>query len=296
MSTDRKKEPNLAIFVSALYFYPIKSCGGISLEVAKISQRGIRGDRAFMVVDLTGRFMTQRKQPRMALIQPSVREDGVLTVTAPNMPEMSIVADDAGKRYNVEIWNDTCVSVDQGDAIATWFSTFLGIACRVVYMPEDYVRQVNPQYAIQEQDQVAFADGYPFLLVTEASLADLNTRMQEPLPMNRFRPNIVLEGTLPYVEDTWRKIWIGEVLFYIAKTCERCPITTTDQATAVVGKEPLRTLATYRRTQKGVVFGQNLIHAHEGIIRLGDTVEVVENAATANFSLRVNDSDTNRTD
>lgn len=286
MSTDRKKEPNLAIFVSALYFYPIKSCGGISLEVAKISQRGIRGDRAFMVVDPAGRFITQREQPRMALIRPVIREDGVITVTAPNMPEISIAADDTGNRYNVEIWDDTCVGVDQGDAIATWFSTCLGIACRVVHMPEDYIRQVNPQYATQEQDQVAFSDGYPLLLLTEASLADLNARMQESLPINRFRPNIVLEGTLPYVEDTWRKIYIGEVAFYIVKACARCPITTTDQATAVVGKEPLRTLATYRRAQKGVIFGQNLIHAHEGIIRLGDTVEVVEKAATANFTRR----------
>ena len=284
MSSDRKEESILPIFVSALYFYPIKSCGGISLEVAEIKQRGIRGDRAFMVVDLAGRFITQRQQPRMALIRPAIR-DGGLTVTAPNMPEISLVADDTGKRYDVEVWNDICIGVDQGDAVAEWFSTFLGMACRVVYMPEDYVRQVNPQYATQEQDQVAFADGYPFLLTTEASLADLNARMPEPLPMNRFRPNIVLEGTQPYVEDTWRKIWIGEVLFHIVKTSERCPVTTTDQATAVVGKEPLRTLATYRRTQKGVVFGQNLIHAHEGIIRLGDTVKVVEQAAMANFSL-----------
>ncbi len=284
MSSDRKEESILPIFVSALYFSPIKSCGGISLEVAEIKQRGIRGDRAFMVVDLAGRFITQRQQPRMALIRPAIR-DGGLTITAPDMPEISLVADDTGKRYDVEVWNDICIGVDQGDAVAEWFSTFLGMACRVVYMPEDYVRQVNPQYATQEQDQVAFADGYPFLLTTEASLADLNARMPEPLPMNRFRPNIVLEGTQPYVEDTWRKIWIGEVLFQIVKTSERCPVTTTDQATALVGKEPLRTLATYRRTQKGVVFGQNLIHAHEGIIRLGDTVKVVEQAAMANFSL-----------
>lgn len=286
MSIDRKKEPNLAIFVSALYFYPIKSCGGIALEVAEVSQRGIRGDRAFMVVDLAGRFISQREQPRLALIQPIVKEGGALTVTAPQMLEMPILADDTGRRYNVKIWDDTCVGIDQGDTVAAWFSTFLGIACRVVYMPEDYVRQVDSQYATQEQDQIAFADGYPFLLVTEASLADLNAHMQEPLPVNRFRPNIVLKGTQPYIEDTWRKIYIGEVLFHIVKACARCPITTTDQATAVVGKEPLRTLATYRRTQKGVVFGQNLIHAHKGAIRLGDTVKVVEKAATANFNLR----------
>jgi hypothetical protein len=281
---DEKKEPPiLPIIVSALYLYPIKSCSGISLKVAEIGQRGIRGDRAFMVVDQTGQFITQRQQPRMALVQPVVREDGVITITAPNMPEISMITDDVGKRYTVKVWRDTCIGVDQGDAIAAWFSTFLGIACRVVYMPEDSVRQVNPQYATKEQDQVAFADGYPLLLVNEASLVDLNARMQEPLPVNRFRPNIVVEGMQPYVEDMWRKICIGEVLFHIVRGCERCPITTTNQATAVVGKEPLRTLATYRRAQKGVIFGQNMIHAHEGTIRLGDTVEVVEKAATPNF-------------
>lgn len=296
MSTDEKKEPILPIIVSALYLYPIKSCSGISLEVAEIGQRGIRGDRAFMVVDQTGQFITQRQRPRMALIRPIVRKDGAIILTAPNMAEISMVADDTGKRCEVKVWSDTCIGVDQGDAIAAWFSTFLGIACRVVYMPEDYVRQVDPRYATKEQDQVAFADGYPFLLVNEASLADLNARMQEPLPVNRFRPNLVVQGTLPYVEDMWRKICIGEVPFHIVEACERCPITTTDQATAVVGKEPLRTLATYRRAQKGVIFGQNMIHAHEGIIRLGDTVEVVEKAATPNFIPRVNYSGANRTD
>jgi uncharacterized protein len=274
------------MFVSALYCYPIKSCSGISLEVAEIGQRGIRGDRAFMVVDLMGRFITQREQPRMALVQPEVREDGTITVVAPNMPEIVIIANSTGKRCNVEIWCDTCIGIDQGDAIAEWFSNFLGMACRVVDMPEDYVRQVDSQYTTSGRDQVAFADGYPFLLVTEVSLADLNARMQEPVPMDRFRPNIVVEGTEPYAEDMWRKICIGQIVFHIAKACQRCRITTIDQSTAVVGKEPLKTLATYRRAQKGVIFGQNLIHTCEGIIHVGDTVEVVEQAATANFRLR----------
>src|SRR2546429_3307494 len=121
MPTDGKKRPILPIIVSAVYFYPIKSCRGISLEVAEIGQRGICGDRAFMVVDQTGHFITQRQQPRMALIQPTIREDGAITITAPNMPEISIATNDTGKRYNVEIWRDTCIGVDQGDAIAAWF-------------------------------------------------------------------------------------------------------------------------------------------------------------------------------
>lgn len=286
MPTDETKRPILPIVVSALYFYPLKSCGGIALEVAEINQRGIRGDRALMIVDLTGRFITQREQPRLACIQPALRADGAITITAPHMPEIPLVIDNTGRRDHVKIWSDVCIGADQGDAIAAWFSTFLGMACRIVSMPEDYVRHVNPQYATKLQDQVAFADGYPLLLVTESSLADLNTRMREPLPMDRFRPNIVVKGTLPYVEDMWRKIGIGQTVFHIVKACQRCPITTTDQATAVVGKEPLKTLATYRHAQKGVMFGQNMIHMHEGSIRIGDPVEVVEKAATANFTVR----------
>ncbi len=287
MATEEKKEPILPIVVSALYVYPIKSCSGLSLEVAEIGPRGIRGDRAFMVVDQTGQFITQRQQPRMALIQPAIREDGAITVIAPDMPEISIMADDTEKRYDVKIWHDTCMGVDQGDAVAAWFSTFLGVTCRVVHMPEDSVRQVDPRYATKEQDQVAFADSYPFLLVNEASLADLNARMQEPVPANRFRPNIVVQGSLPYDEDLWRKISIGQVAFHIVKASTRCPVTTTDQTTAVASNEPLKTLATYRRAEKGVIFGQNMIHEHEGIIRVGDTVEIVEEATTPNFTLRL---------
>ncbi len=277
---------NAAISVSALYLYPIKSCAGIPLEVAEIGSRGIQGDRAYMLVDSSGRFITQRDQPRMALIHPTIGKDRGLTVKAPGMPAFDIVVNDAGKRYKVGIWKDTCIGVDQGDAIADWFSTFLETPCRLVWMPEDYTRRVNPWYAIGEQDQVGFADGYPFLLISEASLVDLNGRMQQPLPMNRFRPNIVVRGTLPYAEDRWRKIRIGQIIFHIVKACARCEIPTTDQVTATRSKEPLRTLATYRQAVRGVMFGQNLIHENEGIIRVGDTVEVVEEVATPNFTLK----------
>lgn len=274
------------MIVSSLTMYPIKSCAGISLERAPIGPRGIQGDRAFMLVNTSEEFLTQRELPRMALIQPQIIDNERLTVTAPCMPELSIIPCDTGSRRQVVIWKDSCVAVDQGDEIADWFSSFLGIACRLVRMPEDTVRRVNPEYAVHEQDQVGFADGYPFLLISEASLADLNSRMPEPLPMNRFRPNIVVGGTLPYNEDTWRTIRIGEVTFHIVKPCARCEIPTTDQATAARGKEPLKTLATYRHAAKGAMFGQNLIHVQQGVIRVGDRVEVLEKAATPNFTVR----------
>lgn len=275
--------PPSSISVSELYVYPIKSCRGISLERAQIGSRGIQRDREFMLVDPLGRFITQRQQPRMALIETEIRADGILSVKAPNMPELVIVGNNQGERFEVGIWRDTCIGIDQGYTIAEWFSTFLGVPCRLVRMPEHYVRRVNPHYARSAQDQVGFADGYPFLLIAESSLADLNARLQQPLPINRFRPNIVLKGTLPYAEDTWRKIRIGEMIFHVVKPCARCPITTTDQATAARSKEPLRTLATYRRAQKGVIFGQNLIHIGEGIIRPGDPVEILKQVSTPNF-------------
>lgn len=240
-----------------------------------------------MLVDPSDRFITQREQPRMALIVPEIQADGTLTVNAPGMPEITMVASEAGKRCEVVIWRDTCTAVDQGDAPSAWFSAFLGAPCRLVSMPQDYTRRVNPHYAISPYDQVGFADGYPFLLISEASLADLNTRLQQPLPMNRFRPNIVVQNTGPYAEDKWRIIRVGHVILRIVKPCARCPIPTTDQATATRGKEPLKTLATYRHAARGVMFGQNLIHENEGIIRVGDAVEVLEEAAMANFTLKV---------
>jgi uncharacterized protein YcbX len=286
MPFDTGSIPFTTPIVSTLTIYPIKSCRGIALEIAKAGPRGFYGDRAFMVIDPFGYFITQREQPRMALITPVYNDDGVLTVKAPGMQEMTITETGRGRRHEVVIWDDTCIAIDQGDAAAEWFSTFLGTACRLVAMPENYIRHVDPRYALREHDQVGFSDGYPFLLITEASLDDLNTRLEQPIPMNRFRPNIVVQNTLPYAEDLWRRIRIGEMVFHIVKSCARCPIPTTDQVTARRGKEPLKTLATYRNATRGVMFGQNLIHENEGIIHLGDSVEIMEEAAGANFTLK----------
>lgn len=271
--------------VSALNIYPIKSCGGIVLKEARIGPRGFYKDRAYMLIDPFGYFITQREQPRMALITPTFNEDGVLIVKAPGMQEMPITPTNKGTRHEVFIWDDTCIAVDQGDA-AAWFSTFLDTACRLVKMPEDYTRPVDSRYAISQHDEVGFADGFPFLLISAASLNDLNARLKQPIPMNRFRPNIVVQNTLPYAEDTWRTIRIGNIIFHIVKSCARCPIPTTDQETATRGKEPLKTLATYRHAARGVMFGQNLIHEQEGSIGVGDAVEIIDIADGPNFTLK----------
>lgn len=229
-----------------------------------------------MVVDATGRFLSQRELPRMALIEPHLDDDELSLVTE-GRDALSIPVLTRGSEHIVSVWRDSCAAIDQGDDAAEWLSTFLGVACRLVRIADHAVRRVDPDFAVSDADQVGFADGYPFLLAAESSLADLNSRMSTPLPMNRFRPNIVLDGAAPFTEDSWRRIRIGEISFAVVKPCARCAITTVDQRTALRAREPLRTLATYRKVEgEGVMFGQNLIHLSTGGLRVGDVVEIIE--------------------
>jgi uncharacterized protein YcbX len=261
--------------VSALYYYPIKSCGAVQVETAEIDACGLRNDRRLLVIEPDGTFITQREQPRLALVNPAIQGDD-LTISAPDIEPLTVVLGNGGTPYQVRIFRDTCEAVDQGEAVAAWFSTYLKIPCRLVTMASHYRRPVNPNFAQRPEDQVAFADAFPFLLISEASLDDLNTRLHPPLPMNRFRPNIVITGCAPYAEDTWPWLRIGSVDFATAKACVRCIVTTTDQTTTERGDEPLKTLATYRKTDAGVIFGQNLIHLHRGTIRVGDVVTAIQ--------------------
>jgi uncharacterized protein YcbX len=262
--------------VSELNVYPVKGCRGSSLREARVGARGIVGDRSYMLVDDDGSFITQRSHPRMALIEPRFAESS-LSLAAPGRDTLSIPVLAHAEHRMVTVWRDSCQAVDQGDAAAEWATSFLGTHCRLVRMAEDFVRLVDREYAVSERDEVGFADGYPFLLTTEESLADLNARMATPLPMNRFRPSIVISGAEPFAEDRWRRVRIGAITFAVVKPCARCVVTTTDQSTAERGREPLRTLATYRKVQgRGVMFGQNLIHGSTGVIRVGDAVELID--------------------
>ena len=261
--------------VSSLNFYPVKSCRGTPLSEAAIGARGIVGDRSFMLVNGDGRFLSQREIPRMALVEPRLT-DATLSLAAPGREALSIPMLTDGERRRVTVWRDSCDAIDQGNEAAEWASDFLGVSCRLVRIAADAVRPVDRDFAVSDSDQVSFVDGYPFLLTTEESLADLNDRMDAPLPMNRFRPNIVVSGVEPFAEDGWRRIRIGEIEFSVVKPCARCAITTTDQSTAKRGKETLRTLATYRDVPgQGVMFGQNLIHRTTGTLRVGDMVDLI---------------------
>jgi uncharacterized protein YcbX len=265
----------MPVTVSALYYYPIKSCGGISVTGADVESRGFRYDRMCMVTDPEGGFLTQRDHPRLALIRPRV-VGSTLVLSGPGLADLELELADTGPASTVKVWDDSCLAVDQGDPAGVWLSRFLGVPCRLVRMQKDHVRPIDPDYATGEDDQVGFADGFPFLLISQASLADLNSRLAEPLPMNRFRPNIVVDGCAAFAEDGWKHIRIGDMTFSVVKPCARCVVTTTDQATAERDQEPLRTLATYRQVpNRGVMFGQNLIHRGTGTIRTGDRVDVV---------------------
>ena len=261
--------------VDGLYFYPVKSCRGTSLDAAEVGPRGIVADRQWMIVDEKREFLSQRELPRLALVSPRLVDD-ILEISAPGMP-LLIVSPAAGRdRTNVTVWDDRCAAIDEGAHAAEWMSSFLEVPCRLVRIPDDEKRRANPEYAGPD-DQVGFADGFSFLLTSRASLDDLNRRLSTPLPMNRFRPNIVVDGTDAFEEDRWKRIRIDGITFAVAKPCARCATTTTDQDTAERSHEPLRTLATFRHVAgRGVMFGQNLIHDRSGVIHVGAEVEVLE--------------------
>jgi uncharacterized protein YcbX len=258
----------MPVFLSALNVYPIKSAAGLALEEHQVDSFGLRHDRRFMVADPTGRMISQRTHPRLALVQPSFSERE-LRVMAPGMAGLELpLSPSRGVTTTVRIWDDTCTALWLGEPAARWFSQFLDCDCVLVYMPDESVRPVEPAFAV-DGARVSFADAFPFLLISEESLADLNARLPAPIPMNRFRPNLVIAGGAPYAEDALQSFRLNEIGFRAVKPCDRCVLTTTDQATAERGPEPLRTLATYRKWGGKVYFGQNLLHQGTGRLRLG---------------------------
>ena len=261
--------------LSGLTTYPIKSCAGSALTSAALDRFGLSGDRRWLIVDAGNRFLSQREHALMALVEPEQRSEGlllrlgdeVLTVTTPAS---------AAKTRLVRVWQDTVPARDAGDTAAYWLSARLGQACRLVFMAEDCQRLVDGCYA-SAGETVSFADGFPLLLISQASLDDLNSRLSAAVPMNRFRPNLVVQGCAAYAEDHWRRIRIGDIEFTLAKPCSRCVVPSIDQATAQKDSEILRVLASYRRGEdRQVYFGQNLLYLATGQLAVGARVEVLE--------------------
>lgn len=265
----------MTLSVAQVCVYAVKSCGGWSLASASITGTGFEHDREWVVIENDGYFITQRQYPKMAIIKPEL-SNNVLTLSVTGIGSVSAPIINSGKRITVTIWENTCDAIDQGDEASAWLSAFLGKSVRLARMAPDFQRKLKEKYQKTGAESVGFADSMPFLLTSVASLDDLNAKLSEKLPMNRFRPNIVVSGGAAFQEDRWKRIKIGDVVFRFAKPCARCEITTVNQDTGEKGAEPLETLGRYRTGPKGIMFGQNLIHEGTGIIKVGDTVEVLE--------------------
>ena len=261
--------------VSGLYVYPIKSAGGIALPSADVGTRGFHYDRRWMLVDDGGKLITQRRFPEMALINPRVSGED-LVVDAPGMTSLNTPLRPENKGYvPVQVWDDHTQGLPVGKEADSWFSTYLDSPCRLVHMPEDADRPLDWQHR-KNDDQVSFADWFPFHMASEASLQSLNERLEHPVAMSCFRPNITTNGCTAFAEDDWAYIRIGTVRFQVAVPCPRCSVINVDQQTGVRGRgEPLRTLAQYRKVGKEVRFGRHLVHDEQGKLHVGDAVEVL---------------------
>ncbi|RMG59741.1 MAG: MOSC domain-containing protein [Gammaproteobacteria bacterium] len=269
------------ITLSQLWIHPVKSLRGLSLTEAEVTPRGLAHDRRWMVVDAAGRFLTQRQQPRLALVHPQIdtaRNLLCLHDAGQQRNDLELpLRLDSGQPVEVEVWKDRCRALDAGEDAAEWISTAAGQPARLVYMPDETRRAVDPDYA-RPGDVSSFSDGFPLLIISEGSLDALNRRLGRPLPMRRFRPNLVIAGTAPHAEDEWRRIRIGDVELELVKPCSRCIVTTVDPETGERDpeREPLRTLMQYRLRDNKVYFGQNAIPRTTGRLHTGQPVTVVD--------------------
>ena len=274
----------MSLVLSDLYRYPVKSCRGQQLRDAAVEPWGLAGDRRWMVVDAGGEVVTARERRRLVLVTPHLR-DGALLLTGPGRPDLTVPVPSGDELIPVTVWDSKLLAAPAGPAADAWFSEVIGEPARLVYLDDPTRRPTDPTYG-RPGDRVSFADGYPLLLTTDSSLADLNENIaagprapEGPLPMMRFRPSVVIGGAAPWDEDAWRLVRIGDVAFRAVKGCARCVLTMIDPDTAISGKEPIATLARIRRWDGGTWFGVNLIPVPAGggaSIRVGDPVEVLE--------------------
>lgn len=260
--------------VTSLHTYPIKGCRGRTVDRLVLDRLGAVGDRRLMLVDAADRFVSQRELPLLATIEPDL--DGpMLTVRAAGHAPLAVELDPEAPGREVAIWGDRVRAADQGRAAADWFSAVAGVPLRLVHFGAAARRPLDPRYTPRAGVETAFTDGYPLLGVLQESLDDLNTRLAEPVPMARFRPNIVLAGAPAWSEDAWSTLTVGTTTLDAVKPCARCVVTTTDQATGArhPAQEPLRTLATFRTLPGlGAIFGQNLVARREGELVVGTPV------------------------
>lgn len=273
--------------ITGLNIYPVKSCRGIALTQARITETGFAHDREWMVVTPEYRFLTQRERPLLARIETALTGDQ-LVLRKPGGAALTLPMDLTGPEVEVTIWRDKAAAFDAGDAAAAWFTEHLGKPARLVRFDKRRERPSSKDWTGGLVALNQFADGYPLLLTSQGSLDELNRRLEQPLPMNRFRPNIVVDGLPPFGEDGVDEFVAGEVRLKVVKPCDRCVITTTDQLTGErTGDQPLKALREFRfdRSMRGVLFGQNLILTG-GVgreLKVGQQFEVTAGASKVNI-------------
>ena len=265
------------LILSQIFIYPIKSMAGISIDSSNVIKTGLQNDRRWLLVDENNIFITQRILPEMALTSTSIENNTIiLKHKTKKIKPITIPAKiNIGKKITIQIWKDFCHALHYNTNVDKWLCDIFKIKCKLVYMPDATQRYVDKSYA-HNNEVVSFADGYPFLIIGQSSLDDLNNRLDIPLPINRFRPNFVFTGGNPFEEDKLKKIKIGEITFFVVKPCARCVITTTDQENTKRNNEPLLTLSSYRKENNKVMFGQNLIQQNLGTISVGNEIIILE--------------------
>lgn len=259
--------------LSQIHVYPVKSLAGFQVSEWKVDRTGLKYDRKWMLIDENGKFLSQRRLPKMALIKTRILENELILSASGQFDIALPLHGEWGEDVQVAIWNDRCIAKTTSQQADEWISRFLEYPCRLVYHPETQVRKVDPDYAL-DSDETAFSDGFPFLIVSEASLQALNESMSLNLSMIRFRPNLVVAGCKSYAEDGWRQISINNIGFRLPKPCSRCSVPGIDPETAVSGREPLVTLARTRQWQNKVYFGQNALHDGKGLLSVGSEIRI----------------------
>ena len=274
--------------LSEIYIYPVKSLGGICLEKSNITTRGLENDRRFMLVNENGRFLSQREYPQLAVFKTAIKGDFLEITHKKTSQNLTI-----NLSYNsnlplisVTIWDDETLAIEVSSEATNWFSEALGVLTRLVYMPEESQRKTDAQYALTGKEITSFSDGYPILIIGQSSLDDLNNRLENPVNINRFRPNFVVANSEPFEEDAWHEFTIGNVRFFGVKPCARCIMTTIDQETGEKkGKEPLLTLNNYRKVNDKILLGQNVLISQLGTVSIGDDVTVINRKKLAKFEI-----------
>jgi uncharacterized protein YcbX len=268
--------------LASVHIYPLKGCRAVDLDQSDVEPWGLAGDRRWLLVDADGRFVSQREHPALARLVVRYGPGMDITASSAGYPSMRVAVPGASPEFlKVTVWGSTVLAAAAGPDADAWFTDYLQEKVRLVYLDDPTRRAVDPDYGA-DGDVVSFADGYPLLLTNTGSLDQLGQWLtavgDQPVPMNRFRPNVVVNGYEPWAEDRWRRVRIGSVSFRVVKPCGRCVVTTTDQTTGVRGGQPLKMLAARRRFGKNLLFGQNIIPDSPGLIRVGDPVEVTEYA------------------